>query len=474
MALSANTAFEVRSTGSDTACSGGFRAGASGTDYSTQDSAQASFTNLGCLNNSTTLTDNGNNNLFTTAMVGNLIQITSGSHFTTGFYEITSRTDANNVVLDRTPNSSGLTATVGVGAVGGALATPAKAAGAVVSGNKIFVKAATYTCTATNTFSTSTTPSNSQMPCRIIGYTTSRGDNGRATIKLSTNTGLTGLSMTGNGWMVENLAVDCNSLGTSTGIAIAEFSTVRNCLVKNFTSIGISLTNQQSLVDSCEVTAGTSAATGGIVVTSGISPVTIWACHVHDNSCTGIVARFFNVVASCLVVNNTGASSDGISSAYGTVLLNNTVHGSGRHGINGTSNNWIGPCWHNNVLTSNGGYGVVGCSSAGAPADPGWDGDFYQGNGSGARSNMDDTTTNAINNVAPYTNTFDQIGTASPYYATGDYHPGMASGGGTLVRRNGLPRTFPGYSGNSGFPDMGAIQAIPIFEHPGTCGGADG
>lgn len=50
MALPAATVWEVRTTGSDAACSGGFVAGASGTDYSQQNAAQYSASDLASAN----------------------------------------------------------------------------------------------------------------------------------------------------------------------------------------------------------------------------------------------------------------------------------------------------------------------------------------------------------------------------------------------------------------------------------------
>jgi len=107
MALASAFVWEVRTTGSDTQCSGGFKAGASGTDYSNQDAAQFSGTNLAIdLTTNTKVTSATHN--FVAADVGNTIQITAGVGYTTGVYEIIS-VASNAATLDRSPGAVGLT-----------------------------------------------------------------------------------------------------------------------------------------------------------------------------------------------------------------------------------------------------------------------------------------------------------------------------------------------------------------------------
>src|SRR5437667_9506862 len=119
MALSASTVWEVRqATGNDNN-GGGFVVGASGTDYSQQTTAQLSLTDLATTGVVTTLTSVTGG--FTSAMVGNIIHIISGTNFTAGFYQITVFTNSNTVTLDRAPTTAA--GVSGTGSVGGALAT---------------------------------------------------------------------------------------------------------------------------------------------------------------------------------------------------------------------------------------------------------------------------------------------------------------------------------------------------------------
>lgn len=180
MSLSANTVMEVRQGGDDTN-GGGFVTGASGTDYSQQDSAQLSLTDLATSGAVTTLTSSTGG--FTSAMIGNLIYIASGTNFDAGFYEITGHTDTNTVTLDRTPSSGGA-GSGGSGKVGGALGTPGMLTDVPwTNGMKAWVK---HNATA---YLMTTTVAGAAGPCDITanggakqivveGYETTRGDLG--------------------------------------------------------------------------------------------------------------------------------------------------------------------------------------------------------------------------------------------------------------------------------------------------------
>lgn len=121
MATSKSAQYWLRVAGNDNN-GGGFDSGISGagTNYADQDAAQLALTGLTCTVNGTTLTQTGGT--FTSAMVGNAIQITGGTNFLKDIYWITAFTNSNNVVLDRTPATAGA-GSAGTGNLGGALAT---------------------------------------------------------------------------------------------------------------------------------------------------------------------------------------------------------------------------------------------------------------------------------------------------------------------------------------------------------------
>jgi len=176
MTISANTQIEVR-TGGDDDNGGGFVTGASGTDFTLQDAATLSLTDLATSGiGVTTLTSVTGG--FLAAHIGNLVQIKSGTNVTAGFYEITAHTDTNTVTLDRAPDDGVGGIASGVGSIGGALATPGKMAPLLtVSGMKGWIKTGTYTMTtstpgAAGPIVTPATAANSV----IEGYNSTRGD----------------------------------------------------------------------------------------------------------------------------------------------------------------------------------------------------------------------------------------------------------------------------------------------------------
>ena len=142
MAVNATAVWRVRPSGSNTN-GGGYDPGIGGaaTDYSRQNAAQASGT-LGATSGagSTTFTD-ATAAAFTSVMIGNCIQITAGTNFQTGFYFVTAFTNANSVVLDRTPTSGGA-GSAGVWKLGGGWAdfwTNTTSSGPLVPGNIVYI-----------------------------------------------------------------------------------------------------------------------------------------------------------------------------------------------------------------------------------------------------------------------------------------------------------------------------------------------
>jgi len=93
--LSGLIVWEIRSNGNDNN-GGGFKTGASGTDYSQQTSPQYALTSV-------TTAGAGATFLLASAsadMVGNIAHVVSGTNFTAGFYEITSVSVGVSVTCD--------------------------------------------------------------------------------------------------------------------------------------------------------------------------------------------------------------------------------------------------------------------------------------------------------------------------------------------------------------------------------------
>src|SRR5262249_43334312 len=133
MALNAAIEWELRPTNGSDTNGGGWKRGASGTDWSQQNAAQYSVTDA-VTNGTTTITSATAN--FGTDVVGNVLYIQGGTgSITAGWYEITSRTNTTTIVVDR---STGLT--TGTGAtlnIGGALKTLGQAMTNWVASNTI-------------------------------------------------------------------------------------------------------------------------------------------------------------------------------------------------------------------------------------------------------------------------------------------------------------------------------------------------
>ena len=373
----------------------------------------------------------------------------------------------------------------GVGAIGGALFSLSGSINIGVAGNKYFMQAgsgytytATYSASATASGVSASTPYN-----KLSGYTTYRGDGGQATITLSTNSNLSGINITTGGWWIENLVINCASLSGSTGISASAGNLyIRNCKIQNFTSSGINTnSNTPLIVDSCELTGGTSAATGAIKAANNC---VIYNNYIHGNACSGIYQTGGGItVLYCIIANNSGASSDGIYINGACAILECTIYNNGRHGINNAFTGYVALLIKNNLLISNGGYGIVGDVSAGVPAMRQFDGNAYYGNTSGTRSNMNDLTTNPINGVAPYTNVLDVILTSSPLNnpAGNDFSLNTAAGGGLACTGYGSPATAPGLATPVSYPSFGFYQpsttssgSAGILRSPGMNGGING
>jgi hypothetical protein len=458
VALSNAVVWEARSATGSNSNGGGFVAGAAGTDRSQQDAAQVAIDNATITTSITTnvITFTGGYTP-TSADVGNLVQMLSGTNVTTGQpYQITAQT-ATTWTLDRNVVTSGTT-TNATGNMGGALGAGALGllAGWMVASNKAYLKGTTFVQSATSTFAQSVTPAFAVPYTRLIGYGTTREDSGRARLTLQTNTGLTGINATGNGFSAENIDVDCGGLATSTGILITSFSRIIRCKASNFTVRGFLLNSLDNLLHECEATGGTSAATAAVQLTQINQAV---GCYIHANACPGMqLSGQRHVAVWNVIVNNTGAASDGIQHSYSALLANNTIHGNGRHGISALTNTPYSLIIRNNLLTANGGYGIVGNPSGAQPASPMYDGNAFWNNTSGARNNMDSTA--GIYGVNPYTNARDVILTGDPYVnaAGGNYGLNNTAGAGAAARMAGHPGAFPGLAATTGYLDMGAVQ----------------
>ncbi len=207
MSLSDLSTFEVRPSVGNDANGGGFVTGASGTDYSQQDSAQVSYTDLVIGATQTQLTSAAFP--FTSDHVGNIVSINSGSGFTPGLYQVVSVASAV-ATMDR--NVGTATSTGGVGRLGGAHASLGPCGSASLAQFYVWIKD-TGSVVLTSTFS----PASRYV--RMQGYGSTRGDGSRATITTATNSvRLITLSQAGASWFLKNLNLTNTAGSKAAGI----------------------------------------------------------------------------------------------------------------------------------------------------------------------------------------------------------------------------------------------------------------
>lgn len=313
MAIADETVWEVRAGDGDDTNGGGFVRGASGTDYSQQDAAQASPTDLAIdatdstIITSTTLgSDDG--------LVGNLINVTAGTGFTTGRYEILSHS-GGQYTLDRSCGTT--SSTGGSGKVGGALATLSEAASAAAEYNHAF-------CTGTFT----ETLTMQQRNTVWIGYSSSRTDGGYATIDAEStranciHPGANKVTCQFLNWICED--------ATSHGIEGNDKWCLHNVVVRNCGDRGINGT-QGNLLTACEAYGNTNE--GMLVANNDYGSAS--GCYSHDNGGAGfrLLNGFCGGLIDCIADSNTGNGIEIRDDCDAALLLRCTSYNNGADGV---------------------------------------------------------------------------------------------------------------------------------------------
>ena len=241
MAVSTDVDWHCRVSGSMTN-GGGFKAGASGTDYSQQDSAQESYTTLAATTGGVTLTCSGGDT-FDANIVGNVIYIASGTNFNADWYEVTVRNSSTSVDLDRDP-TNGTNASGGSGNMGGGLTIDAINDSAHIGDADVvnrangsvtyYVQNGSHTLTTGNTIAPAGGAQDKVI--NIIGTNGTPGEvptgTGRPEIDFGSqamyysgnyfrwaNLRFTGTSSSGWRMGTDQFAINCDFINTSTGIA---------------------------------------------------------------------------------------------------------------------------------------------------------------------------------------------------------------------------------------------------------------
>jgi hypothetical protein len=431
MALGANLIWDVRTTGNDTN-GGGFLVGSSGTDYSQQNSPQFSYTDLVIAATTTNVTSAAQP--FTSAAVGNIINITGGTGFTTGRYQVIS---VSGVIatLDRAVGTAASTG--GTGNLGGCFLTVAAALAAATGGGAsiIYIKAGTYTIT--------TGLSTFDATISLIGYNATHGDNGTPPVITTATNSITVLSWGSPGMSffgLKNITFTCTA--ATPGVCInqntnAPPTNISNCTISGFT-FGFVIAGggaQPVSISGCNISGCTIGAIYNIN-----SAVNVSYCYIHNNAAgwyqqspsfcfsnifysnTGVGVYNFvsSPIDSCLFLSN---GSDGIQTGSTLIVSNCIFYGNGGWGINTTNTASVavaGSCYNN----------AYGANTSGNVRT------YYVADGT-------DVTLTGNPCTAP---------------ASGNFTLNSTAGAGAACKAVGYPGTIIGTS-SAGFTDIGTLQS---------------
>ena len=352
-ALAATTVWEVRTTG-NSANGAGFNASrdaVNGVDYSQQDTAQLSLTDLAMTTGGTTLTSTTGG--FTHAMEGNLIYIASGTNFTAGYYEIVTYTNTNTVTLDRDA-TAGSNGSSGSGKVGGASNHPNTISLSLVTDNIVYIASGTYIKVGANAYVLSCPA----VMVSYIGYTGSRATAFGTNRPLFDGGGNTTNCLLSQGANYRNLRF-ANATGDN--VVMTDGSVFFNCKSSSAGGDGFDSANTagRGWYD-CEVNNN-----GGWGIRGTNNPPNLQFCYIHDNTSGGEMtdrgdtnpSHLYNVFESnsgngCQGIGNNGPSGHFI----GNIAYNNTGGSTDGFVFSGNQNDGL-VVIRNNISMNNGRYG---------------------------------------------------------------------------------------------------------------------
>lgn len=335
MAIGATAVWEIRSTGN--AANGGFYdAGIGGatTDYSQQDAAQLTLTDLACSGGTAVVTSATGG--FTSAMLGNGMYIASGSGFTAGFYTVSVYTSGNQISLDRSPAAGA--ASGGNIKIGGGQTSLVTIATSMVAGNKAYVKVGTYSWGALTT-----TGGSGSATVSVIGYNTTHNDNpvgaNRPTITA------TGTFTIGTYNKIRNLIVTStlNSAVPLNFPSTSAFGMCINCKVSNAgTAAGAIYGGQYFTAIGCECICGNGYAIQAKEAAGIIN------CYLHDST-SGYTTAAINTVFTGTVFDT---CTTGISAGHDMIAVVNCIFyncGTGFNRTGGALQSFINTIFHTNT-----------------------------------------------------------------------------------------------------------------------------
>jgi uncharacterized protein (TIGR02217 family) len=447
MALAAGTIWEVRTTGAATN-GGAFNPlnAVPGVDRSQQDSSQFTYTDL--VISGSTLTSAAFP--FSSAERANVINITGGTGFTTGRYEILSVSGVT-ATLDRSPGTNGSTG--GAGKLGGAVTDLATVGAAVVPGNTVYIKTSGgYSISTGLTFATAGTDG---FPISWIGYSSSRTDGLQAVLTWTGAGGGVVATFSGADQIIRNLAIVGNA-NTDRGLIVTgQACRVWNCSASGCQLSGISLTGVEVHGHRCTATTCGTASAGTTGFNMGSSAIA-YDCRSFSNTGNGFASS--NADGQCIRCDaylNTKSGfycfGSGSLALFNCVASGNTLDGWRFDSSSGFDKS----ASYNGAFTGNAAWGVNYLSSdvSGATALglAAWVNNAYFGNGSGARRQVPAGSGDITLTADPWTSA-----------AVGNFAPNTTAGGGAALRAAGYPGGYGLTSSPAtqiGYLDVGSVQS---------------
>ncbi len=423
-ALDADTVWEFRSSATANMLNGGgFNStnATPGTDYSQQDTAHLTITDLVIGADNTTVTSILTP--FDTLDNGNILHITAGTNFTQGWYEVVSVTGVI-ATLDRacgTATSTGGTAYLGGSLnVGGSLED--NFFDICVTGNIIyFMGAVTYTLSEGITDAVTRTVKE--------GYLAIRGDNPTGTDRPTIACGANVVTFSGS-----TRCVFRNLIFTTTeanGVGIGSQALVENCKVLNSSTTAdrhaMITANVQTTILNCEV-----GCTKGRALKIASSNY-VMGCYLYGGSAAGGIslwaqnANYETIINNIISVPNAATSGINIGGGVCNFIVGNTIYGAETPQGTGVSTS----AGSQHIIYNNIFYGLTtGYSGGSATTDVADYNDFF--NCTTARTNL---------NVGDHDIAVDPSFTSA---STGDFT--LQSGSPCLA--TGFPQSMPGATGD--------------------------
>ncbi len=451
MAFAATMEWDVRTTGSDSN-GGGFDpvSGTPGTDYSVQDSPQVTFTDL-VIDGTTNTKCTSAGNPFTSAHVGNVINITSGTGFTVQRVQVMSVTGVT-ATCDKSLGT--LSSTGGNGKLGGSLLTELKGIGLLANSNTLHIKAGTYTHTSSLNATLS-----GLANVQIIGFNSTHRDGGTKPL-ITTATNSTALvtncgGATGGSIWWENISFSNTASTRAPGLqyAGADVAIFVDCVFDGF-SYHVDADNTDAgygpvYLKRCELKNATTK------IIQSVRSIEAYDCYIHDNTGDGIKSGngpSYVTAVRCIFARNTnGIYSDGVNNGYSNVQAVNCIFYSNTGAgikIDAAAGMQMRVVAENCIFWGNSTYGINATSSV-STANQNLNSFIHTcafGSNGANYNNMQARASDITLTVDPFTNG-----------AGGDFSLNATAGGGAACKALGYPGTFPGGT-SVGSLDVGAVQ----------------